>query len=234
MTAERYQRLLQVLEFRQPDLIVVTDNVHKSRNLSAIVRTADAAGIGTMRCVIPDKDYKVFGGTAMGSHSWVDVQHQPDINTALQPLKDQGYQICAAHLGDGAIDFREPDYSKPTVILLGAEKLGVSAAGCELADAFITIPMMGMVQSFNVSVAAGIILAEVQRQRQMAGLYNRRSLDEQSYQRTLFEWAQNKVSLYCREHGLAYPELGEDGELRDGLAWQRAVKAGTALKADYA
>ncbi|MDF1690917.1 MAG: tRNA (guanosine(18)-2'-O)-methyltransferase TrmH [Zhongshania sp.] len=229
MTAARFQRLRQVLEFRQPDLTIVTDNVHKSRNLSAIVRTADAAGIGGMHCVIPDKDYKAFRGTAMGSHSWVKVARETDVTAALTPFKAQGYQVLAAHLGEGALDFREPDYTKPTVILMGAEKLGVSSAGCELADAFITIPMMGMVQSFNVSVAAGIILAEVQRQRQLAGLYKQRRLDDEVYQRTLFEWAQPKISEYCRANGLAYPPLDEDGELLDGLGWQLAVREGRAL-----
>ncbi len=231
MTAARFQRLRQVLAFRQPDLTIVTDNVHKSRNLSAIVRTADAAGIGRMHCVIPDKDYKAFRGTAMGSHSWVNVEREQDATAALAPLKAQGYQVLAAHLGEGAIDFREPDYSKPTVILMGAEKLGVSPAGCALADAFITIPMMGMVQSFNVSVAAGIILAEVQRQRQLAGLYDQRRLADETYQRTLFEWAQPKMADYCRANGLAYPPLDDDGELVDGLAWQVAVREGRALKA---
>ncbi|CAA0081088.1 tRNA (guanosine(18)-2'-O)-methyltransferase TrmH [Zhongshania aliphaticivorans] len=233
MTAARFQRLRQVLEYRQPDLTIVTDNVHKVRNLSAIVRTADAAGIGTMYCAMPDKDYKAFKGTAMGSHSWVSVQRQPDVSAALRPLKATGYQILATHLADDSVDFREADYTRPTVILLGAEKLGVSAAGCELADMHITIPMRGMVQSFNVSVAAGIILAEVERQRQLAGLYSERRLDDQAYHRTLFEWAQPRLSEYCRENGLAYPALNEDGELVDGLAWQHAVREGSATTFDW-
>ncbi|WP_269619993.1 tRNA (guanosine(18)-2'-O)-methyltransferase TrmH [Zhongshania sp. BJYM1] len=233
MTAARFQRLRQVLECRQPDLTIVTDNVHKSRNLSAIVRTADAAGIGKMYCAMPDKDYKAFRGTAMGSHSWVSVQRKPDVSAALIPLKEQGYQVLATHLASDSVDFREADYTRPTVILLGAEKLGVSVAGCELADMHITIPMRGMVQSFNVSVAAGIILAEAERQRQLAGLYANRRLDDKTYYRTLFEWAQPKLSEYCRENGLAYPALDDDGELVDGLAWQHAVRDDRAAKFDW-
>ena len=228
MTTARFQRLRQVLEYRQPDLTIVTDNVHKGRNLSAIVRTADAAGIGTMYCSMPDKDYKAFRGTAMGSHSWVSVRRQADVSAALTPLKAQGYQVLAAHLASDSVDFREADYTRPTVILLGAEKQGVSARGCELADMHITIPLRGMVQSFNVSVAAGIILAEAERQRHLAGMYSQRRIDEQSFRQTLFEWAQPKLGEYCREHGLAYPPLDDEGELADGLAWQQAVIAGTA------
>jgi tRNA (guanosine-2'-O-)-methyltransferase len=228
MTAARLQRLRQVLEFRQPDLTIVTDNVHKSRNLSAIVRTADAAGIATMYCAMADKDYKAFNGTAMGSHSWVSVQRRADVSAALGPLKAQGYQVLAAHLATESVDYREVDYTRPTVVLLGAEKLGVSDAGCKMADIHITIPMRGMVQSYNVSVAAGIILAEAERQRQIAGLYSQRRLDDETYNRILFEWAQPKVSEYCRDQGLAYPPLAEDGELVDGLVWQNAVRDGKA------
>ena len=73
MTPERIQRLRSVLAKRQPDLTVLTDYVHKGRNLSAIIRTADAVGISDVHCVIGDSDYKRFLGTAKGSHSWLDV-----------------------------------------------------------------------------------------------------------------------------------------------------------------
>ena len=74
MTPERIARLREVLDKRQPDLTVVTDFVHKQRNLSAIVRNCDAVGIQSMHAVIGDEDYKAFRGTAMGSHQWVDVE----------------------------------------------------------------------------------------------------------------------------------------------------------------
>ncbi|MDX1269919.1 MAG: TrmH family RNA methyltransferase, partial [Oceanisphaera sp.] len=144
MTPERIQRLRAVLDRRQPDLTVVTDYVHKGRNLSAIVRTADAVGVVDMHCVIGDKDYKAFRGTAKGSHSWVKVHRYETLQPAVQPLKDQGYQLVAAHLDETAVDFREVDYTRPTALILGAEKVGVSELGCELADHHITIPMMGM------------------------------------------------------------------------------------------
>ncbi len=224
MTPERYQRLRHVLDRRQPDLTVVTDNVHKSRNLSAIVRTADAAGISQVHAVVADKDYWAFRGTAMGSHSWVEVQREPNIETTLLALKEQDFQILATQLCEEAVDYREPDYTKPTALLLGAEKRGISAKGLELADISITIPMMGMVQSYNVSVAAGIVLSEAQRQRQQVGMYDRPRLPDTEYQRLLFEWAHPEVRDYCQANGLAYPPLGEDGEIINPSAWYQQVK----------
>ncbi len=227
MTPERYQRLRAVLDRRQPDLTVITDNVHKGRNLSAIVRTADAAGIAEMHAVIDDKDYKAFRGTAMGSHSWVAVRRHRDIAALITGLQGDGYQVLAAHLDADSVDYRQPDYTRPTAILLGAEKRGVSAEACALADAHITIPMMGMVQSYNVSVAAGIILSEAQYQRDQQGLYDRPRLDEQTYRQTLFEWAHPQVRDFCREYGLDYPALREeDGEIAEPAQWYKRIREG--------
>ena len=227
MTPERYQRLRAVLDRRQPDLTVITDNVHKGRNLSAIVRTADAAGIAEMHAVIDDKDYKAFRGTAMGSHSWVAVRRHRDIAALITGLQGDGYQVLAAHLDADSVDYRQPDYTRPTAILPGAEKRGVSAEACALADAHITIPMMGMVQSYNVSVAAGIILSEAQYQREQQGLYDRPRLDEQTYRQTLFEWAHPQVRDFCRENGLEYPALREeDGEIAEPAQWYKRIREG--------
>ena len=227
MTPERYQRLRAVLDRRQPDLTVITDNVHKGRNLSAIVRTADAAGIAEMHAVIDDKDYKAFRGTAMGSHSWVAVRRHRDIAALITGLQGDGYQVLAAHLDADSVDYRQPDYTRPTAILLGAEKRGVSAEACALADAHITLPMMGMVQSYNVSVAAGIILSEAQYQRGQQGLYDRPRLDEQTYRQTLFEWAHPQVRDFCRENGLDYPALREeDGEIAEPAQWYKRIREG--------
>lgn len=224
MTPERKARLERVLNSRQPDFTLVTDYVHKGRNLSAIVRTADAVGALDMHCVIGDKEYKAFRGTAKGSHGWVKVHRYTELEVALEPLRDAGYQIVAANLSEHSVDFRDVDYCKPTALLLGAEKEGLSATGCELADVEVTIPMVGMVQSFNVSVAAGIILSEVQRQRQQAGLYDRRRIDEGTYQRLFFEWGYPKLRHFCEHYGLPYPPLNEHGDLLEPSGWYAAVR----------
>jgi tRNA (guanosine-2'-O-)-methyltransferase len=67
--------------------------------------------------------------------------------------------------------------------------------------------------SLNVSVAAALILFEAQRQRLAAGFYDRPRLDPETYRTTLFEWAWPDVAALCRRRGVAYPPLGEDGEI---------------------
>lgn len=229
MTPERLARIRKVLDRRQPDLTMVTDFVHKQRNLSAIVRNCDAVGVMQVFAAIGDEDYRAFRGTTMGSHLWVKVTPCGDINDALEPLSAQGVQTVAAHLGDEAIDYREVDYTRPTAIVMGAEKRGLSTAA-QRVDHCVTIPMVGMVGSLNVSVASGIILAEAQRQRQQAGLYDRRRIDEATYQTLFFQWAHPRLRSFCEERGLRYPELGADGELADAPGWYAQVRAGTAAR----
>ena len=228
MTPQRIARLRQVLDRRQPDLTVVTDFVHKQRNLSAIVRNCDAVGVMNLQAVLGEDDYRSYRGTAMGSQRWVSVSRHADITGAVAPLLAQGYQLVAAHLDDTAVDYREVDYTMPTALLLGAEKQGVSVAGRALASQSITVPMVGMVESYNVSVAAGIILAEAQRQRQLAGLYDSVRMDAATYERLFFEWGHPKVRDFCRERGLAYPPLNAEGEIDNPSAWYASVREGEA------
>jgi tRNA (guanosine-2'-O-)-methyltransferase len=130
MTPERIARLRQVLAMRQPDLTVVTDFVHKQRNLSVIVRNCDAVGIMRVHTVLGEEEYRgAFRGTKMGSHRWVDVRRRETVEQALLPLRQQGCQVVAAHLSADAVDFRSVDYTRPTAILLGAERCGVSLEG---------------------------------------------------------------------------------------------------------
>ena len=85
-----------------------------------------------------------------------------------------------------------------------------------------------MVGSLNVSVASGIILAEAQRQRQLAGLYDRVRIDDATYQRLFFEWGHPAVREFCEQRGLRYPDLNEEGEIDNPSAWYAAVRAGSA------
>ncbi len=228
MTPERIARLRAVLDRRQPDLTVITDFVHKQRNASAIVRNCDAVGIMTAHAVVDKKDYKAFRGTAMGSHRWVKVVRHETLAGAVEAVRGQGMQIVAAHLDESALDFREIDYTRPTALLMGNEKQGVAAEGVAAADQCISIPMMGMVESYNVSVAAGVILSEAQMQRQKAGMYDTCRIDDETYQRLFFEWGHPAVRQFCEQRGLAYPDLDETGEIEEPAAWYAAVRASEA------
>ncbi len=213
MTPERYRKIRAVLERRQPDLTVLMDNVHKPHNLSAVLRTCDAVGIPEIHAVCPAADMKKLGHTSGGSNKWVQLRNYPNLPAAFAELRSRGIKTYAAHLSDDTLDYRDIDYTRPTALLLGAEKEGVCDQALELADGSIRIPMQGMVQSFNVSVAAAIILAEAQRQRQAAGMYDTPRLDPALCQRLLFEWGWPQVADYCQRHHLPYPQIDGDGQI---------------------
>lgn len=229
MTPERYEIICRVLRQRQPDLTVITDEVHKGRNLSAIVRTCDAVGISKFHCVEPQKGYRAFRGTALGSHKWVDTVLHSNVSDGLSQLKGEGFQVVAAHLSDTAVDFRTVDYTKPTALLMGTEKQGVSDEAIALADHQVVIPMMGMVESFNVSVACAIILTEAQEQRQKAGLYDESRIPKDEYDRILFQWCQPIVTKYCDENELDYPPLDDEGEIVEPAKWYQRVREAKAV-----
>lgn len=213
MLPRRYHRLKQVLEKRQPDLTVLTEDVHKPHNLSAIIRTCDAVGIFAVHSVNSTSDFPTFSQVAQGSEKWVMLHTHPDIRTAILSLKQQNFRVYAAHLSEKAQDYRFLDYTQPTAILLGAEKWGVSQEASELVDGHLIIPMMGMVQSLNVSVATAVILFEAQRQRLEAQMYDQRRLDWETYHRLLFEWGYPEIASLYQQRGEAYPPLGENGEI---------------------
>lgn len=213
MTPQRWSTLNRVLNARQPDLTVLLDNVHKPHNLSAILRTCDAVGVLTAHAVWPNPKIRPSGGIAAGADKWVPVRTHDAVASAIGQLRAQGFQVLAATQADQAQDYRRLDYTRATAFVLGAELFGVSAAACAAADQAVYIPMHGMVESLNVSVAAATLLFEAQRQRLQAGCYAASRLDADTRRAILFEWAHPKVADYCRRHRLPYPDLDRQGEL---------------------
>lgn len=212
MLPRRYQRLLQVLDQRQPDLTVLMENVKKPHNLSAVLRTCDAVGILEAHVVHSWGRVPTYNETAKGSEKWVGLRVHDSTEGAIAHLKNQGLRLYSANLTEGARDFREVDYTQPTAILVGAERRGVSAAAMAVSEP-ITVPMVGMVESLNVSVATAIVLFEAQRQRLAAGMYAQPRLERSLYDRVLFEWMYPEAAQRYRERGETYPPLGTGGEL---------------------
>jgi len=212
MTPERFDKLKKILKARQTDLTVVMDCVHKPHNFNAIIRSCDAVGVFQAHYIPVKEGYRPFANTAKGSQKYVVAHRHDDFSTVARELKAQGHQLLAAHFSDQAIDYRMVDYTRPTAIVMGTELEGMSQSTASQVDQHIIIPMLGMVESLNVSVACALILYEAQRQRQLAGMYEGQSLDQKTYDRILFEWSWPKIADLCRRQGKPYPLLNEVGE----------------------
>jgi len=216
MTPERYQKILSVLCKRQVDLTVVVDRLHIGRNLAAIRRSCDALGVGTIHAVVPEGfQQKRFAGTTMGSHKWVELKRHRSASEAISVVRAQGMQVLAADVGERTLDYRCVDFTRPTAILMGAEVDGVSEEAEGMVDGFFSVPMLGMVESFNVSVASALVLAEAIRQRTECGMLDKPSLSKEEIAQLAFEWGYPKLKRYYQGKNLPYPALDEEGQLME-------------------
>lgn len=215
----RFQRLKQVLDCRMSDLTVLVEHVEKPHNLSAILRSCDAVGVLEAHAVSFSGRPRTFNSTAQGSQRWVPLKDHPDINSAVRDLKQQGFKLYGTNLSVDARDYRECDFTGATAFVLGAEKWGLSPDATALMDQAVFIPMRGMVQSLNVSVATATLLFEALRQRQVAGLAPLRGegIPAERYDDLLFEWCYPEVAQWCRDQERSYPALSPDGKILEDL-----------------
>nr|CAX28485.1 tRNA (Guanosine-2'-O-)-methyltransferase [Candidatus Phlomobacter fragariae] len=213
MNSKRYAHIRQVIAMRHPDLTVCLENLHKPRNISAIIRTADEVEIPQIHAIWSKNSSKNLSTAAAGSNHWVRVKNHATIENTISTCKAAGMQILVTHLTNQAIDFLEIDYTQPNCIILGQEQTGISKQALALADH--NIPMMGMVQSLNVSVASALILYEAQRQRQNANMYDSlfSQLSEEEQQEWLFDRGYPVLAAVSKHKGLPRPLINEHGEI---------------------
>ncbi len=192
VSKERLEKMKKILQTRQDTLRIFMDYVFSNHNLSAIVRTCDAVNIGKLY-YRHQKKVKLNNEITMGAHKWIFHEYVEDIENFYQNIKNQGYQVVVTLLDKETVDFREVDYTKPTLIVLGNEVEGASDVSIKYADKKVIIPMFGMSQSLNVSVANAVILYEAQRQRAAKGMYNTPQLSPKIIKKTLKKWAYEDI-----------------------------------------
>lgn len=213
MTAERYRKIKKCIEQRQPGLTIVMENVHKAHNLAAIARTCDAVGIAEIHATTELDEITLTQNASSGSDRWLEVRCYKNIKDIFSILKKKNFQILAAHFDEAAVDFRAIDYTVPTAIVVGQELEGLTEHTVKSTDKHIIIPMYGMVQSLNVSVATAIILYEAQRQREEAGLYKKVHLSKREINTLVFEKCYPRIARVYRDKGENYPLLDDDGNI---------------------
>lgn len=188
-TKERTKKAKHVLSLRQPDLRVALEEVTNTHNASAVVRTCDAAGIMYVEIISASGEpFPVNRAISTRAEKWLRFNYYSSTSECLKHLKDEGFTIAATHLGEEAVPYTSLDYTEPTVIVFGNESEGISEEALKLSDHVIKIPMVGMVQSLNLSVSVGIILYEAMKQRQDKGYYANSRLSSDEFQSFLNQW----------------------------------------------
>lgn len=169
-SAVTYQKLDQIVPFlyeqgKNP-LIIVLDGITDVRNFGAIARTCEVAGVDAI--VIPVRGSVSVNAdaikTSAGALHIIPVCRENSLKEAVVFLKDSGIKVVAA-TEKAAKNYTEADMSVPVAILMGSEDEGVSPEILRICDELVKVPQFGSIQSLNVSVAAGVMIYEVIRQR---------------------------------------------------------------------
>ena len=147
------------------------DGITDVRNFGAIARTAECAGADAI--VIPEHGSVSVGGdavkTSAGALMHLPVCRERTTLSAVKRLRQSGFNVVAVS-EKADINYTTADYTVPTALVLGAEDTGISPEVLKECDTFVSIPMFGHIGSLNVSVAAGVLMYEVVRQRLQANL----------------------------------------------------------------
>lgn len=170
LSAITYEHIEDIIPFLyeqgKDPFILVLDGITDVRNFGAIARTCEVAGVDAI--VIPAKGSVTVNAdaikTSAGALLKIPVCKEQSLTNAIQFLKNSGIKVVAA-TERGADDYTAVDYSGPIAFVMGAEDTGVSNDNLRIADNLVKIPQFGTIGSLNVSVAAGVLIYEVIRQK---------------------------------------------------------------------
>lgn len=162
VTAERLQRISDVVRARTDDLVLVLDRISDPHNSSAVLRSADAFGLQTVHVIVSEHGFKASRGISKGTQRWLDVIRYQSAEACARRLRREGYSIYVAAMG-GDTQLEDLRAMERLAVVFGNEHRGVSQEMQTLADGTFSIPMRGFVESLNISVAAAITMQTLAR-----------------------------------------------------------------------
>jgi tRNA (guanosine-2'-O-)-methyltransferase len=165
LSAHRARRVVDVASSRLQGVTVVMENISDPHNASAVLRTCEGLGVETMHVVEQPNKWEKNKAIARSADDWITVRKHQGLARCLGDLSAQGFTLYAADVGAGCISIADVDVTKPVALVFGSEHSGLSKRALALTDHRFTIPMHGMVESFNVSVSAAVALWELTSRR---------------------------------------------------------------------
>ena len=148
---------------------ILADNIWDPHNVAAIARTADGFGISTIYLYYSYNNFpdfkKVGKKSSSSATNWISFENVKDISSFAEQKKREGYLFLGSMSCEGAYNLSSYSFPDKCIVILGSENKGISSELKSFCDGFINIPMAGMVESYNVSVAAGVIMYEAFKQK---------------------------------------------------------------------
>lgn len=180
MTPERYNRLTNVLNHRQPDLTVVLENVFDPHNVSAAMRTCDAVGIQDVYIlnnrIAPKKKWGYRSSST--ASEWLTIHQFTDADSCFKEVRKKYQKIYTTHLSEDSVEIYELDLTASIALVFGNETFGVSEEIRKYSDCDFIIPQVGIIKSLNISVACAVTLYEAYRQKKKKGHYLQNRMGE--------------------------------------------------------
>ena len=174
---------------------MLLEGLRQSHNYSAVLRSCDAFGVQDVHLVDPDAQFEINADVSLGSDKWLSMHSHASLDGAIATLRSGGYRIVATSPHPPSTPLPDLDVSQPLVLVFGNELRGLSDAALALADERVAIPMHGLVESFNVSVAAALCLYDLTRRLRQAGRWQ---LDPDAREALLMAWVRRSITACGR------------------------------------
>ncbi len=170
LTERRVSRIDAVVAARVRGITVVLESVHDPHNLAAVLRTAEGLGLSEVHAIAVPGGFRPNAAVTQGADKWIDLHLHRDPEACADALIKAGYALFGSQLSAESQPLHAIAFDRPIALCFGNEHAGLSEELARRCQGFFRIPMAGFSQSFNVSVAVGITLAQAQEWRRRARL----------------------------------------------------------------
>lgn len=193
---ERIEILNKVLHGRTRYMTVVLEDIYHSHNASAVMRTCECFGLQDLHVIENYNKFEIHPNIVRGASKWMTITHYKEqannTKPAVEELKQRGYRIVATTPHEGGVDLFDFDVEKgPFAVVIGSEKTGVSKEMMDLADEYLTIPMVGFTESLNLSVSAALVMSHLRRAIELKGMDISLSAEEKEL--LMIQWLMKSI-----------------------------------------
>jgi tRNA (guanosine-2'-O-)-methyltransferase len=164
LTAERIERIDQVIAARLSSVVAAVEDTYDPHNAAATIRTCEAIGLQELHVIAPGARFSAAKGVTRGAHRWIDLHRWPDARTAIAALHAHGFRVFATTPG-AAASIEEVDVASKIAVVFGNEHDGVSADALAVCDGALAVPMFGFTESYNLSVTVGLAMSRLAARR---------------------------------------------------------------------
>jgi tRNA (guanosine-2'-O-)-methyltransferase len=196
LTDKRKSLFIKILSQRTRHITVVLEDIYQSQNASAVLRTCDLTGIQDIHIIENKNKYDINPDVALGSSKWLNLiqynEKKDNTLTALTALKKKGYRIIATTPHENEYTLNDIPLDQKLAVVFGTELTGLSPLTIENADGFLKIPMHGFTESYNISVAAALVLFTLTEKLRQTEI--KWQLTEEEKLEILLDWARNSIN----------------------------------------